>query len=91
MNKIPKEIVDKIEQRNALNEEIRAWCNKNLDMDGMSSDSAEITDFYRGDEQGTEDCKEWCDQWQIYEDWFRGDYFWETECEGKFLHMPFES
>ena len=44
MSKIPKEIVDKIEQRNRLNEEIRAWCNENLDMDGMDSDSADITD-----------------------------------------------
>ena len=26
MSKIPKEIVDKIEQRNKLNEEIEAWC-----------------------------------------------------------------
>ena len=32
MSKIPKEIVDKIEQRNALNEEIAKWCRKNLDI-----------------------------------------------------------
>ena len=30
MGKIPKEIVDKIELRNALNEEIREWCKKIL-------------------------------------------------------------
>lgn len=35
MSKIPKEIVDKIEQRNKLNEEIDVWCKENLDMDGM--------------------------------------------------------
>ena len=35
MRKIPKEIVDKIEQRNALNEEIAEWCKENLELDGM--------------------------------------------------------
>ena len=30
MSKIPKEIVDKIEQRNKLNEEIEAWCKETL-------------------------------------------------------------
>lgn len=52
MSKIPKEIVDKIEQRNALNEEIAKWCRKNLDMSGMDSDYADITDCYIGNEQG---------------------------------------
>lgn len=28
MSKIPKEIVDKIEQRNKLNEEIEIWCKE---------------------------------------------------------------
>lgn len=44
MSKIPKEIVDKIEQRNKLNEEIETWCKEHLDMDGMDSDCADITD-----------------------------------------------
>lgn len=30
MSKIPKEIVDKIEQRKALNEEIAEWCREKL-------------------------------------------------------------
>ena len=90
MGKIPKEIVDKIEQRNALDEEIKAWCKENLDMDGMNSKYAEITDYHNGDEQGTEKCKEWCDQTCIYEDWYTGDYYWETECSGKYLHMTFD-
>ena len=55
MSKIPKEIVDKIEQRNRLNEEIKAWCNENLDMDGMDSDSADITDHYVGEVNSFED------------------------------------
>lgn len=53
MSKIPKEIVDKIEQRNKLNEEIEAWCKENLDMDGMCSDCADITDHYDGKQVGT--------------------------------------
>ena len=63
MGKIPKEIVDKIEQRNALDNEIKEWCKNNLDMDGMDSKYAEITDYHTGDEQGTEERKEWCEQW----------------------------
>ncbi len=90
MSKIPKEIVDKIEQRNALNEEIAKWCKKNLDMSGMDSDSADITDCYIGNEQGEDDCKEWCDQICMGEDWYMGDYYWETEYEGKYLHMKFD-
>ena len=58
MSKIPKEIVDKIEQRNKLNEEIETWCKENLDMNGMCSDSADITDYHTGEEQGNDECKE---------------------------------
>ena len=54
MSKIPKEIVDKIEQRKALNEEIAEWCRENLDIDGMNSDFADITDYHTGGEQGRE-------------------------------------
>lgn len=90
MGKIPKEIVDKIEQRNALNEEIREWCEGNIDIDGMDTDSADITDEHFGKEQGNDDCKEWCDQICQGEDWYTGDYFWETEYEGKYLHMKFD-
>lgn len=50
MSKIPKEIVDKIEQRNKLNEEIETWCKENLDMDGMDPDCADITDHHTGKE-----------------------------------------
>ncbi len=68
MSKIPKEIVDKIEQRNKLNEEIETWCKENLDMDGMDSDCADITDHHIGKEQGNDECKEWSEQWSGYED-----------------------
>lgn len=91
MRLIPKEIVDKIEQRNALNEEIAKWCKENLEMDGMNSDFADITDYHTGGEQGRDGCKEWCDQTCKGEDWYEGDYYyWETEYEGKYLHMDFD-
>lgn len=90
MNKILKDIVDKIELRNRLNEEIREWMEDHLDLDGMDVDGANIADYYTGNEQGTEECKEWCDQTCLDEDWYIGDYFWETECTGKYLHMRFE-
>ena len=90
MSKIPKEIVDKIEQRNKLNEEIEAWCKENLDMGGMCSDSADITDYHTGEEQGNDKCKEWCEQWTGYcEDDYYGHYYWETEYTEKYLHMEF--
>ena len=59
MSKIPKEIVDKIEQRNKLNEEIETWCKENIDIDGIDSDCADITDNHTGNEQGSDECKEW--------------------------------
>ena len=62
MSKIPKEIVDKIEQRNKLNEEIETWCKENLNMGGMCSDGVDITDHHTGDEQATVKGREWCEQ-----------------------------
>lgn len=89
MNKIPKEIVDKIEQRNTLNEEIAEWCKENLDMDGMDSDFADITSYHSDEEQGDDKCKEWCNQQCLGEDWYAGHYYWETEYKKKYLHMKF--
>ena len=92
MSKIPKEIVDKIEQRNKLNKEIKVWCNENLDMDGMDSDHADITDYHTGEENSLESTegREWCDQYQYGEDLYYGHYYWETEYPDKYLHMDFE-
>lgn len=59
-------------------------------MDGMCSDSADITDHHTGKEQGNDECKEWCEQWAGYcEDDYRGHYYWETEYPEKYLHMEF--
>ena len=43
MKKIQKDIVDKIELRNRLNEEIKEWAEEHLDLDGMGED------WYMGD------------------------------------------
>lgn len=29
-------------------------------------------------------------QKQMGEDWYIGDYYWETEYKDKYLHMPFD-
>lgn len=90
MKKIPKEIVDKVEQRNKLNEEIKAWCEENLDMEGVDSNFADITDCHKGKIQTSDDYKEWIDQYRgCCEDEYYGDSYWETEYPGKYLHMDF--
>lgn len=92
MSKIPKEIVKKLEEIKTLKEEVRFWCVENLDMDMMNFDSIEIVNEHFGDEQGDDDCKEWCNQSHGYlEDDCYGDYYWETEVRGKYLHMSFSS
>lgn len=90
-NKIPKSIIEKIEERNRLNEEIATWCEENLDIEGMSPEYADITDYHTGTEQGNYGRKEWCEQHQDswIEDSFYGHYYWETEVKNKFLHMEF--
>ncbi len=90
MKKIPKVIVDKIQQRNALNKEIHEWLAENVDLEGMNTMLADIVEETLGDEQGTEGCKEWCDQVCLGEDWYFGNYYWETEYPGKYLHMEFD-
>lgn len=93
MGKIPKEIVEKVELRNKLNEEIREWCNENIDdMEDFDVDYATIEPFPVGQEQRGDGRKEWCEQHQdaFIDDIFWGEYYWETEVESKFLHMHFD-
>lgn len=90
MKKIPKEIVEKIELRNKLNQEISEWLSDNTDALDCDTEYAEIVTEVAGKEQGTAECKEWCDQHNPYEDWYYGNYYWETEVEGKYLKMPFD-
>lgn len=90
MSKIPKEIVDKIEQRNKLNEEIETWCKENLDVAGMCSYCADITDHHTGDEQRSNRCRKLCEQRIGYcKVDYHGHYYWKTEYPGKYLHMEF--
>lgn len=52
------------------NEEIAKWCNENLEMEDMDSAFADINNYHTGNDQGGEDCKEWCDQTCLGEDWY---------------------
>ena len=88
--KIPKAIVDKIQQRNELDKEIHEWLKENVDLEGMDTRNADIVDDVSGNKQGTEEREEWCDQRCLGEDWYMGDYYWETEYPGKYLHMEFD-
>lgn len=93
MKKIPKEIVEKFELRNRLNEELNEWCDEEFEAEdyGYYVDHADITDFYAGercDDNGYErhvvQCVGFC------EDDFYGDIYYETEVDGKYLHFFFE-
>ena len=86
---IPKEIREKIEQRNELNKEIQFWCEKNLEMDGMHSSEAYIIDEPKGENQEVEYGEEWCDQKILGEDWYVGTYYWKMD-DGRYLCMPFD-
>lgn len=90
MSKVPKEIVDKIEQRNKLNEEIETWCKENIDIDEMCSYCADITDHHICDEQRSNGCRKMCEQRIGYcKVDYHGHYYWKTEYPGKYLHMEF--
>ena len=90
MAKIPKEIVNKLQQVTDLKEELANWFRENLDVDGCDLNSAVIVGEPVGIEQGTPDCKEWSDQTTEGEDWHYGHYYWETEEPKKYLRMWFD-
>lgn len=89
--KIPKDIVEKIQLRDKINEEIAIWLYENTDIDGCDLCSVEIVNIedVSGNEQGDDEGREWCDQSQLGEDYFYGDYFWETEDDRFALKMSF--
>lgn len=92
MNKIPKKIVEMIEERNRLDKEIVEFVNEEIGNDVYwNTDHADIVseDNITGDEQGDENCREWCDQTMWGEDCGSGFYYWETEIKGKFLRMDY--
>ncbi|MCQ2076501.1 MAG: hypothetical protein MJZ20_05620 [Bacteroidaceae bacterium] len=89
--KIPKDIVEKIQLRDKINEEIAIWLSENVDTDGCDLWNAELVNIEDvfGDEQGDDEGREWCAQSQLGEDYFYGDYFWETEDDRFALKMSF--
>ena len=92
MSKIPKKIVEMIEERNRLNREIVEFVNNEIGDDVYwNIDQADIVseDNIKGNEQGDENCREWCDQTMWGEDFGSGFYYWETEVKGKILRMDY--
>ena len=92
MNKIPKKIVEMIEERNRLNEQINEFVNNEIGDDVYwNTDHAEIVseENITGKEQGDENCREWCDQSMTGEDCGCGFYYWETEVNNKYLRIDY--
>lgn len=83
---IPKEIREKIEQRNKLDEELREWFEENVDAEGCDIKYAHIVDKPTGEPQGD---GEYCDQKILGEDWYCGKYYWTMD-NGKYLCMNYE-
>lgn len=95
--KIPKKIVEKMEQVNSLMEEVDKWLYENADVDGSQhcyekyngeykhEDWYHFTDKPTGDKQ---DGGEYCDQHQDGEDSFYGKYYYPT-ANGKYFMFEF--
>ena len=85
---MPKNIADKMREVNKLMSEIDRWMYENIVTEGSKHQNKDVhgnyvhKDYYKftdeplGDEQ---DDGEYCDQYQIGEDSFRGDYYVKTE------------
>lgn len=88
--KIPKEIADKMKQANELNNEIQKWMNENIyDFDEFDC-SLMFWDIV-SEPKGVEQLDgEYCDQRQLGEDWFVGEYYWKLEGESKYLRIHYE-
>lgn len=85
--RIPKEIREKIEQRNELSEEMEEWLKENTDIVGCDIEHAYITDELAGFPQRD---GEYCNQRILGEDWFVGEYYWKMD-NGKFLCVHYET
>lgn len=97
---IPKEIVDKMKQVNALMAEIDLWLDNNIDVVGSRhnhrkyltreydhQDYYQFTNEANGDEQND---GEYCDQWCVNEDGdsFKGFYYYPTG-DGDYFYFEF--
>lgn len=93
MKKIPKKIVEMIEERNRLDEKINEFVNEEIGddvyWDAQGADIVGVRSV-TGKEQGDKNCREWCDQTMWGEDSGSGFYYWETEVEGKILRMSYD-
>lgn len=58
-----------------------------IDTDGLDFESMKIVDKPRGEAQGD---GEYCEQFCLGEDWYRGTYFIKIENEDKWLAIGFE-
>lgn len=84
--RIPKEIREKVELRNKLNKEIRAWFKEtDEDLDGMDTNDAYICDIPTGTPQSD---GAYCYQRFIIEDVFEGVYYWKCD-NGQYLAIDF--
>lgn len=93
MNKIPQKIVKMVEERNKLDKEIDKFFREEIGDDVFyDTKYAEIVNANQvsGIEQGRSNCKEYCDQVMYGEDTGCGNYFWETEVNGKFLGVHYD-
>lgn len=97
---IPKEIVDKMKQANALMGEIDKWLDENIELEGskhdyrqwmagdyVHSDWYQFTDEARGKEQND---GEYCNQWSVDDsgDSFEGYYYYPTET-GEYFYFQY--
>ena len=97
---IPKEIVNKMEQVNALILKIDEWLDENIETEGSKhchreyysneykhSDYYQFTDEANGEEQNN---GEYCDQWTVggSEDSFQGFYYYPTE-KGNYFYFDY--
>lgn len=92
---IPKEIVEKMEKVNELQEEIFEWAKENIDIEGsdLSFDEYEkfeptyiFTNKPTGVKQST---GEYCNQWEYAEDWYVGNYYYPT-FDGRYLKLDYD-
>lgn len=84
--KIPKEIADKIVQRNKLVEEVNKWFIDNVDTDGMYIEGSMVVSEPSGEAQGD---GEYCDQMQHDEDTFSGSYFYPIEGNAEYVRIDY--
>lgn len=85
---VSKELVDMIEERNALNLKIREQMAREMSLsamvnNGIDVDNADIVDHHKGECYGGKWISEFVPGF--------GDYYYETEYDGKYLHAEYRA